>query len=68
MIAKLAERFVDKDEDRGKRMEVVRLGLPPLQILDDFRRFLAFTEVDEVAREIVFASVLYMRERSQEYT
>ena len=48
-------------------MEVVRLGLPPLQILDDFRRLLAFAKVDEVAREIVLAAVLYMGECCQEY-
>jgi hypothetical protein len=36
MIAKLTQRFVDKDEHRGERVEVVWLGLPPLQILDDF--------------------------------
>lgn len=67
MIAKLTQRFVDKDEHRGERVEVVRLVLPPLQILDDFRRFLAFTKVDEVAREMVFAAVLYVSERGQEY-
>lgn len=68
MVAKLAQRFVDEDEDGGKRVEVVWLGLPPLQVLNNFRCFLAFAEVDEVAREILFASVLDMGERGQEYT
>lgn len=60
MIAKLAQRFVDKDQHRGKRVEVVWLSLPPLQILNNFRRFLAFAKVDEVTWEMVSASVLYV--------
>lgn len=36
MIAKLIELLVDKDEDRREWVEVVWLGLPPLEILDHF--------------------------------
>ena len=54
----------DSVADAGERMEVGWLGLPPLEILEDLGRFLAFAQVDEDAREIILASVSYMREQS----
>lgn len=43
------------------------MGLPALNILDDFRSFLEFAEVDQIARQSVFTAVLYKRESGQEY-
>ena len=49
-------------------LEVVWLRLPSLDVLDDFRRFLTFAEIDHVSVKLVFGAVVDEGQCGQIYT
>ena len=57
-VGVLVEAFLEIGQNRCDGLEVVRLGLPPLDILDDFRRFLSLTKVDHVVTKLVASPVV----------
>ena len=61
----LVEALFKVGKDRCDCLEVVRLGLPPFDVMNDFCCFLSLAEVDHVVSQPIASSVVDEGQRRQ---
>ena len=64
----LAKRLFDVNLNSRKRVEVMREGLPTLNILNDFGGLLALPEINQVTWQGIFGTILNECQGSKENT